>query len=746
MIFKTVKIKYKVASLVFLAIITVFALQITNLHFDNQLWFQNDDPLKMEADYLETEFKPGEDLVIAVELAQSFFQINTLSRLEALTTDIEKVGYVREISTPLQATTVIQHEDSLMIETFQEGLDKGHIQSIEDYQTRFIDSMYHGKLLSKDLRRFAIVINVDTKIEGRNGARREAVVNTVEAIFKSYPEFANHHFTGNAFLNHKMDTRTKANLLILLPFVLVSIIVVLMLLLQHWAKVLLVTSCVVVSLIICLGSIASFEHPLTIVNIALPILILVIAIADSLHIITRWEIIAQPGMRVEDIVWAVIRATWFPCFLTSLTTAIGFGSFYSSDLVPLKDFGIEALVVIFVAYSGIMTTMTLGMLILGPYWNKSPDKREWKILDRVANWTQVKSTPILLGTLIVFCLSGVAMTQLYTETNFLDVFFKKKSQIYQDYNYVDHHLGGTGGLDILVRTTEEDHLKQMSVFESFQTVSEELKKLPNINFVQSYLDPINMIHKAFRSDDSDYPITEPELEQEILFLEFSRGDQKKDVLTEYVDFTYANGHMHLQIPNLSSEETSDTLAQVRTVLGKHIDTYTSITGINFLFHKMSDYVLETQIQSISITFVLIWIIFVLALGPKYGTLGMIPNMFPVVITMGTLGIFRIPIDFSTVLIAAISFGLCVDDTIHFLHYFKHQESMGIAFEHRLRKSVNVLGRAMFITSLLLILAFGAFVSSDLVVLMRFGIFTVYTIILAYIADIIILPALLKRIK
>ena len=367
---------------------------------------------------------------------------------------------------------------------------------------------------------------------------------------------------------------------------------------------------------------------------------------------------------------------------------------------------------------------------------------------------------------------------------------RRKSLTRKGFDYVDVHLGGAGGFDLLVRSSKRDTFNKVDVFKHFTLWKEQLTKHSLINSTQSYLEPVSMMHKEISLDsavlqtpevslDSSssstsfspssvkqrrassgddrgfrkrgvagqkkaiYPQSDRQLAQELLFLEFSRNDEDRGVLAPYVDFDYSNARFHVQTPNLSSTQLGTLFAFVRKAIPEKVDALSVfLTGDSFYFYKLSEYILSTQFISIFLTLFLVWVFFIFYFGFALGTLGMIPNVVPVLFTMGSIALFKMPYDFATVLIGSVSLGLCVDDSIHFLHYYKMKRSGGLSLKESITLTLLHLGRPICFTSVLFSIAFTVFLFSDLVILLKFGLFTLFAIMLALVANVLVLPAFL----
>ena len=364
-----------------------------------------------------------------------------------------------------------------------------------------------------------------------------------------------------------------------------------------------------------------------------------------------------------------------------------------------------------------------------------------------------------MGVLCFALLFSFVFRYVYTETNFLNVFFKKSSATRKGFDYVDDHLGGVGGFDLLAQSSEKDTFSKMAAFKHFARWKKELARHSLINSSQSYLEPVSMMHRELSLDskgkpgrtlfsdggerEAMYPQSNRQLAQELLFLEFSRNDEDRGVLASYVNFDYSNARFHVQTPNLSSAQLGKLFAFVRELIPEKVDGLrVFLTGDSFYFYKLSQYILSTQFISILFTLFLIWVCFGFYFGFALGTLGMVPNVIPVLFTMGSIPLLKMPYDFATVLIGSVSLGLCVDNSIHFLHYYKMKRGAGLSLKESVNLTLRHLGRPIFFTTVLFSIAFTVFLFSDLVILLKFGLFTLIALFLALLSNVLVLPAFL----
>ena len=730
--------------LLFHTFVVFFALRI---EFDNSKWLPDTNIHQKNKDYLYEEFDKGENLIIAIDINKRFFDQDIIDSLRSLTKQIQDIDNIVEVTNPLESTTIIQKNNELHIITFGDALKDGLIKNLKSYQDRFTNSEYFGRLLSHDYTVFAIVLKIDVPSTENKFITRQSVLESTKRLLAQYPQFSSYQFAGEIELNYQLDQNSREDLVLLLPIAGLLIVILLYIIFRSFWKTSLILLTAVSSLLATLAVSSIQGHAFTVVSMSLPILILGIAIADAIHVMARWE---KLGNEIPDQLARLKRTiseTWLPCLVTTMTTSVGFGSFFLSEIIPLYNFGIDSEISIAVAYAIIMLTMWAGLYIFG---NKMSIDRQLISKNNIVNvflqhcyrLSSQYSGRLVLLTILLSGLSISSLFSAYTETNFLDVFLKKTSGTYQAFEHVDNHLGGTGAIDIIFKGTEEGVFKKIQSLESIVNIETLMKKHELVQYVQSYLNPIRLIHKEFKKEKSELPTTENKLAQEILFLEFSRGADKNDVLSPYVDFTYENSRMHLQTPNLNS-----TLAKkMKTFINDNLretDLEYIITGNSIFFEVLSSYVINTQLFSIGLTILFIWILFIFHFGFRLGSISMIPNLLPVLFITGLIAFLNIPFDFATVLIASISFGLCVDDCIHFVHYYKLKTGQNLPLQQSMQETILALGRPLIYTTVLLCIGFGVLMLSDMVVLVKFGLFTFAALFLALLSNVMILPSFLK---
>ena len=741
----------------------IFAIGLTlvirHLEYNNDHWISDTNPHQQAKKLLSKEFESSaEQLLITIKLNDNFFTPTLTQRLNVLSDEIRKLDAVLQINSPLEATVIIADDDYLQIQSYRSAVEKGLIADYDAYQKLLTQSKYYGLLISRDYQIIALSVTIDSldQLEIRT-----KTVEQINALLENYQDLGDIALAGDVQLKNALNLATSAELSKLLWLVTLILTGFLFLLFGKFWRIGLLLGTATLCVLTALSVIVLAGHYLTIISLALPIMIIVIAIADCIHILGYWDNVRTQEPNNPHIVKATIAYSWRPCLNTSLTTAIGFASFAISDILSLRNFGRDAAIAIMLSYLIMLATMASGLSFVQHKNNPKNTSNSLpnfgdklkafsvnlnlqlqKFLTALINVITKRGRVIIVSSVILFIGFGFSLTYARTETNLLDVFFPKQSDVYRAFTLIDKNLGGSGSIDIIFTSPEENYFHTYPPLLQTIALEAEIKKLPWVSDVQSYLLPLREAHVKLADDDSLIANTAEELGQALFFLGLSRSDRNQDVLAPYLDFNAQKIRIKIQLPNLSSTTLKNLLTQLDDVLMQSLLPSPTVTGHSTFFQVLSQYVVNTQFISITFAFLAIFGLLWVQFGKLFGVLGSLTTALPVVITLGTISLIGFPFDFATVIIASIAMGISVDDNIHILHCYHHHCQK--SHHQALKSALLIPGKPVLQTSLLFVLGIGVFTFSDLVLLKRFGIFTAEAIILAWFSSTLLLPALLDK--
>ena len=727
------------------------------LKYDNDNWLEADNPYQVARDMLAEQFSQYEATMFLFK-ADNLFTEQGYEDAVAFSEAAKRIDNVVDVVSVYDASLIMNDASgSLVITTYREALENGQLADLQALEAKFRDSDYMGRLLSDDGKLSTFIVKQDTA--GRPLDRQKLVVE-LTALAATNPLTADSELAGDGYLKYTLDKSTQSQLGTILGIAGIGIALFLFSLFGRiWttAMVLLVAATAVA---VAMGIMSTLGHNLTVIALALPVMLSVIVVADSLHIIRYWDNAidtAGPDDGIKEIISETFEATWLPCLTTSVTSAVGFGVFTFSELTPLRDFGMDSFIGILLGYGIMMGGVFLGLYARTPTaLARRGGQHHLSLPDRAADsflrldWSVVgNNRPATFAVAIALTImAAVALvTNAKSESNLLDVFFKPSSDMYRAFDRVDKELGGSGVVSMVFMTDEEDYFRQHPPFSDVRGVEDQIVNLRAINSTESYTGPIGDIHRSLVDDGTQYPQDGDQLAQELLFSEWSRSAESRDVLAESVNFTFDSKHLRAYTPNLSSTELDVLVGKIdkQLALVDAEDLPAPIyTGHSVFFSQLSGYILDTQFTSILLTFCLIFIVLIFEFNTRLAMAGMIACSLPILITMGTIAALGFPFDFATVIIASVTMGLSIDDTIHILHRYQHH----LVDEHKsqrlsLRQALFIPGRPIVQSTFLFCFGAGVFLSSDLVMLQRFASFTMLGLVLALLGAVLLLPSLLS---
>lgn len=735
-----------------LVIIGVFSLlaslyfNVNDFSFSNYHWLPENNVTYINKRYLDSEFNQGESLLIVVSLHQNYFQQSILDELKNIAKKFKKITNVSHINSPLHAKFILKDDDDgLHNISFKTALDDG-LLTLEAYPQHLKNSPYWLKFISDSENIIVIQVVVSTDTDNAAPGFYDRVFTSISSILDQSQHFKDYGFAGEVELYYRTEQLSKKDITKLVPIAVLVLAIFLAIAyrsLSYTLITLLVTSCV---MLLMLNVNQLLGYPFNVISASLPILVATIAMADSIHIVRRWQVnraIFSQQVSIGNyrpILHRCWQETWQPCLFTSGTSAIGFGVFYISELIPLKNFGITAFISISLAYPLIML-ITFALLYALCPGNSRPVSLlpDLKIHQYIAFIIDRKNKVVSVSiVLLVASIAAFAFAKY--ETSFLEVFFDEHSNTRKSFDLIDETLTGSGSLDVIFQSDAVDTFKDINIFTDLGKQVQSTQAIKEIQAVNSMLEPIEMVHRPLSNQNEDLPYTEDGLAQELLFLEFSRTDKATDVLSQFVDFDYTNTRISLSTKNMKSNEIKDLIQRLSTVFDQ-FSTDWILTGVNVYFYELNAYVISAQFFSMLITGLFIWGFFMMQLGIKLGSIGMLSSTVPIATTMGTQIALGIPFDFSTVLVASVCLGICIDDTIHYMHRLKTQD-INNSLSIRLQRAGSDIWQPVLLTSSVLMLGFLVLLNSDLVVVNRFSALTSLAIFLSLLSTLFLLPALL----
>ena len=615
-------------------------------------------------------------------------------------------------------------------------------------------------------------INELIEIEKNNAAAEdEILVSDMRDLISDYNEVGELFLGGGAMITVDTIKFISQDLTIFGLTVLLIFIVVLSLIFKNfiWVSIPLITASL--TSLLCMGAVGWFNWKVTVVSANFVSILMIISISLMVHLIVRYQELGifNKEINQKDLVNKTLRQMFLPCLYTALTTIAAFASLIVSDIKPIIDFGLIMVIGIsitfifaFIFFGSSLSIIKKGYLDLGSDKSKN-------ITLYMHSFVENYPIPILISSFIIFTFSVLGISQLTVENKFID-YFKPSTEIYKGLSLIDQKLGGTATLDVIIDAPELDEDTDITFDDEFddfgeiledeidqqgywfnsdnlfylETIHDYLENRPEIGKVLSISSGIKLAEIA----NSGERLTDLEL---ALLRKLLPEDIETQLLSAYI--TNDDNQVRLSARVIESYEglnRKELISSVKYDLENKFniseDKY-KLTGISVIYNNLLQSLFGSLIGSIGIVFLSIFVMFLfLFKSIKLASIGMIPNFLAAGAVIGTIGLTGIPLDVMTVTVAAVSIGMGVDNTIHYIFRFKKEFLESNDYLKSTKNTHATIGRALFYTSTTIVLGFLVLATSNFSPTVFFGIFTSLSMIMAIIGSLFLLPVLLTKLK
>ena len=799
------KSKFFIFLLFALSIISIIGLPRFQLDASSDtLLLDNDPDLKI---YRENSRKYGSSdfLVIAFTPNKDIFTNETISLLESLVGKLKEVDGISNVLSLFDVPLLSYSEQS--INELAENVVTLSTDDVDLTKAKYefeTNEVYRGLLISKDLKSIALQMtlkpnesyqkliskryelldqknlieeksfkqdleSLDFQIEEQkqiNLINEATLINEVRRIKKDYEGYGEIFLGGGAMIAHDTIKMIQQDLFTFGVAVFFMFVLILSIIFRQFRWVIVPLVSAGLSALFTTGLISWIGWKVTVVSANFIALLMIIGISLTVHLVVRYREITSKFNDIShnEALKRTLSQMFLPCLYTALTTMVAFASLIISDIRPIIDFGLLMVLSIFIAFS--VSFVFFGSL--ASLMNKNLKDTNIDYSSGFTTWinslvVRFKNI-ILLISLLGFIFSIVGINKLSVENKFID-YFKPTTEIYKGLSLIDKKLGGTAPLDIIISAPEnnfENDYESVDDFDDFGLETEQygywfnsqnlsyleeihdyLEARPEIGKVLSVSSAIKLaeIVKGNKLDDLELALLRKVLPEDInnqLLSSYISDDDNQVRLSARV-IESMDG---LNRKNLIEEVKNDLINDYELTEDQFY-----LSGISVIYNNLLQSLFQSLIGSLSIVFAAIFAMFIILFRSLYmAIIAMIPNLLSASSVLGIIGWSGIPIDIMTVTVAAISIGIGVDNTIHYVHRFLKEYEQNNNYDLAIKNSHSTIGRAMFYTSLTIVLGFMILVSSNFNPSVFFGIFTSFSMIVAILAALMLLPVLIRHLK
>ena len=747
------------------AVLFAPSANITDIDNDISAWFSREDPVYRDYERFRAEFGGTRTLIVALQAdsPDRLFSRETLQFIERVTADIERVETVQRVESLATATIVeaIQPEgpstgegrlqpaqdDDLGGIDVRPLIEDAATQPAGDVRRRALeDDLLRGDLVSESGSVTAIVVSFD---EDRIDEVRAGVIQQIHALVDPrLPAGVSAFYNGSLEISETYNRVTLDNQRKFTPPIFVLTIFAIYVAFRSWRKTALTMFAVLVSLLWTLGLYDLMGFQFNVLTSMLVPLVVVLAIADDVHIMQRWDEARRHG-DAERAFKETVSHLATPLFGASATTALGMLSLVTSNVVAVRSFGIGSAIGIMVDFViSLVLVPTLLMLAREKGERRDTPNERYLVepLRRVARLSIAHPGRTLAVALLVCAAAAGGILRLRVDTNHIN-FFADTHPLGESARLIDRELSGVYSFQLMLEGPP-DSLNTPDALQRLDRLQGQLRQLPGVRKVTSVADYLKRINKELndgREEANVVPADPATIAQELFV--FTLGGEGRHELERVVASDYSTAQVNVKLESMDSYrvlqyvEDADRLAK-QAFEGTGITVMT--TGSGRLFSTLDHYLVDSQLSSFGTAFLTVFgVIFVVFRSWRFGALTILPNVLPVISVLGVMGYLGISMNIATVMVASVALGVVDDDTIHFINRYRREVSDGASTDAAIEQATIHEGRASLTTAIINSCGFGVLFLSEYKPNAWFGGLLALTMVVAFLAEVFILPPLIK---
>ncbi|WP_080930927.1 MMPL family transporter [Vibrio vulnificus] len=732
--------------------IVATAMGAKNLYFrgDYNIFFDGSNAQLQAFDEIQTTFAKTDNiaLVLAPKSGDVFDQ-RTLTQIQEMTEQAWQVPYSSRVDSLANYQHTEAVDDDLLVEDLlyqSYPLTAERIAKVR--AVAMSEPLLVNALVSE--KGDVAVINITMQMPGVDEtAEVNEVVAYVEQMLShyraEYPDVTIYK-AGIIAMNHSFAMAAQNDSATLVPTMLLVILVFLTIMLRSFLSVLATLVVIIGAIVATLGIVGWAGMFLHVASVNVPTLIMTLAVADCVHVIASMRHFMRQGMPKSQAIHRSVTLNFVPIIITSVTTAIGFLMMNMSDSPVLRDFGnLSAL--------GVMIACVLSVSLLPALLNLLPVRFSAKqaakssdIMDKLADLVVHRRNVLLPLSIVV--IAGSAALIPYNKVNDESVkYFDTSSEFRQAADFMEQRIGGMTTMSIAIKTHQSQGIASPEFLEVLGEFTSWLREQPETDHVASLSDIYKRLNKNMHGDDSAYYALPAERElaaQYLLLYEMSLPFGLD--LNNQVNVDKSSVKLQLTVKNLGSVELVALEERIYQWFASHAPRYQVVASSpSLMFAHIGETNMASMLSTLPITLILISALMIFALRSwRLGLISLVPNIAPAVIGFGLWALISGEINLGLSVVVTLTLGIVVDDAVHFLAKYQHARKEGQNAEQAVRYAFHTVGRALWITTVVLVAGFSVLAMSQFRLNSDMGQLSAIVIFVALVIDFVLLPSLLMR--
>ena len=725
-----------------------------------------------------------EFLVLTYTPNDEMISTSSVENLLKLKKEIQSLDWVHSVITLLDIP-LLNSTDQPLIDRLKnfKTLKDNDIDKVRGFNEIKNSPVFRNFVISEDGTTSGIIVYLKTKEKNitfkskkelenyKDQIKKQNHQNIVEIrqIIKNFDHVGKIHLGGIPMIADDMMSFIKNDIVVFGLGVLIFIILTLWFVFRKLIWIIIPISSCFFSVIIMMGILGLIGWKVTVISSNFIAMMLILTMAMNIHISTRFLQLSQnfPKLSKTKIILMTTNNMFWPILYTALTTICAFLSLIFSEIKPIIDFG-------WMMTLGLITSFLITFTLLPTLLNFVENSKITVNKNQKSKFTAflgnlaIKNQKGIFGiTFIVILLSVLGISKLEVENSFIN-YFNKNTEIYKGMKLIDEKLGGTTPLEVIIKfpkkeqeKSDDDDWGDDSDWGEEEENSDKYwftkDKIDKINNVHNYLDSLEPIGKVLSFSSIIEVATQLNnnkplgtLEMGVLYSKIP-DTIKKEIVDPYISIKDSEARINLRVKDsLENLRRNDLINKINfdleNKLGLGKEEF-KLGGVLILFNNLLQSLFKSQILTLGFVMIGIFVMFVILFrNIKLSLIGVVPNFIAAFFILGIIGLVEIPLDMMTITIAAITIGIAVDNSIHYIYRFKEEFSKIKDYNKTLKVCHSTVGIAILNTSITIVFGFSILVLSNFIPTIYFGIFTGIAMLLAMVSVLTLLPSLICVIK
>ena len=762
-------------------------------------YFSKDFRLDASSETLLIEGDP--DLKYLQEISKRYgskeFLILTYTPNEGMTSDssvnnllslkykIQSLDWVHSVITLLDIPLLNSSDVPLQerLENFKTLKDED-VDRDRGFKEILSSPVFRNFVISEDGKTSGIIVNIkkDEKLNISKSKSKKEIekykdqikkqnhqnILEIRDVIKSYDDIGKIHLGGIPMIADDMMSFIKSDIIVFGIGVFLFIVATLWFVFRKLIWIIVPISSCFFSVIIMMGLLGLLGWKVTVISSNFIALMLILTMAMNIHMSTRFLQLKEnyTNKNILELIIMTTNKMFWPILYTVLTTIIAFLSLLFSEIKPIIDFG-------WMMTLGLITSFIITFTLLPTLINFVPEanisvKRyeNSTITSFFAKISQNNKKIVFSLTALIILLSLIGISRLEVENSFIN-YFSKKTEIYKGMKLIDEKLGGTTPLEIILKFPKKDQIKkdEEDEFEDWGDEDDQNNekywftkdKIDRISTVHNYLDDLPQVGKVLSFSsiidvatilNNNKPLGT--LEMGVLYSKIPETI-KTEIIDPYISIQDNEARINLRIIDSQKNlRRNDLIKKINSDLKNKIgldENEFKLAGVLILFNNLLQSLFKSQILTLGLVMIGIFAMFVILFkNIKLSLIGVVPNFIAAFFILGIIGLLGIPLDMMTITIAAITIGIAVDNSIHYIYRFKEEFESLKDYNKTINECHSTVGRAILNTSITIVFGFSILILSKFIPTIYFGIFTGLAMLLAMVSVLTLLPSLILLIK